>query len=67
MEHPESGNTVLEISRVLSDKDFRDYKLSKCKNPLLLSNSGKMRRLPPVSKVSNWVPYINSKFDNFFV
>ena len=35
MEDPASGNTLIDISRVLSDKRYRDYKLSKCKNPLL--------------------------------
>jgi hypothetical protein len=32
MEDPESGSTLLEISRVMSDKSFRALKLSRCKN-----------------------------------
>ena len=35
MEHPESGNTLLEIGRVLSDKAYRDMKLSHCQNPII--------------------------------
>lgn len=65
MEHPESGNTILEISRVLSDKDFRDYKLSKCKNPLILQFWKNAEATTGEQGLSNWVPYINSKFDNF--
>lgn len=65
MEHPESGNTILEISRVLSDKDFRDYKLSKCKNPLIIQFWKNAEATTGEQGLSNWVPYINSKFDNF--
>ena len=32
MEDPDSGSTLLEITRVLADKEFRDLKLAKCKN-----------------------------------
>jgi hypothetical protein len=35
MEDPASGSTLLEIARVLTDKGFRDMKLSKCKNPII--------------------------------
>jgi hypothetical protein len=35
MEDPDSGSTLLEIGRVLADKEFRDMKLSKCKNPII--------------------------------
>lgn len=35
MEDPDSGSTMLEITRVLADKKFRDLKLAKCKNPII--------------------------------
>ena len=35
MEDPSSGSTLLEISRVLSDKAFRQMKLERCKNPII--------------------------------
>ena len=35
MEDPESGSTLLEITRVLADKEFRDMKLARCKNPII--------------------------------
>lgn len=65
MEHPESGNTLLEIARVFSDKDFRDYKLSKCKNPLLLQFWQNAEKTTGEQGLQNWTQYVNSKFDVF--
>jgi hypothetical protein len=65
MEHPESGNTLLEISRVFSDKDYRDYKLSKCKNPLLLQFWRNAEKTTGEQGLQNWTQYVNSKFDVF--
>jgi hypothetical protein len=65
MEHPESGNTLLDISRVFSDKDYRDYKLSKCKNPLLNQFWTNAEKTTGEQGLQNWVQYVNSKFDIF--
>jgi hypothetical protein len=65
MEHPESGNTLLDISRVFSDKDYRDYKLSKCKNPLLNQFWANAEKTTGEQGLQNWVQYVNSKFDIF--
>lgn len=65
MEHPESGNTLLDISRVFSDKDYRDYKLSKCKNPLINQFWANAEKTSGDQGLQNWVPYVNSKFDIF--
>ncbi len=65
MEHPESGNTLLEISRVFSDKDFRDYKLSKTKNPLLIQFWQNAEKTKGEQGLENWTQYVNSKFDVF--
>jgi hypothetical protein len=35
MEDPDSGSTLMDISRVLSNKPFRDLKLSRSKNPIV--------------------------------
>ncbi|MEX2369068.1 MAG: hypothetical protein WD552_01585 [Candidatus Paceibacterota bacterium] len=66
LEDPESGSTLLEISRVLVDKSFREHKLSRSKNPIvnqfwreIASKAGDQASL------ENIVPYITSKFDNF--
>ncbi|MFH1978793.1 MAG: type IV secretory system conjugative DNA transfer family protein [Patescibacteria group bacterium] len=66
MEDPESGNTLLEISRILSDKQFRDYKLSKCNNPVLKNFWTEMaEKAGGEASLQNIVPYITSKFDTF--
>jgi hypothetical protein len=65
MEHPESGNTLLEIARVFSDKDFRDYKLSKTKNPLLVQFWQNAEKTTGEQGLQNWTQYVNSKFDVF--
>lgn len=65
MEHPESGNTLLEIARVFSDKDFRDYKLSKTKNPLLIQFWQNAEKTSGEQGLQNWTQYVNSKFDIF--
>ena len=65
MEDPESGCTLLEISRVLSDKAFRDMKLSKCKNPIIKQFWIGAEQTTGDQSLANFVPYISSKFDNF--
>lgn len=65
MEHPESGNTMLEISRIFSDKDFRDYKLSKTKNPLLIQFWQNAEKTTGEQGLQNWTQYVTSKFDVF--
>ncbi len=65
MEDPESGCTLLEISRVLSDKAFRDMKLAKCKNPIIKQFWIAAEQTTGEQALSNFIPYITSKFDNF--
>jgi hypothetical protein len=65
MEHPESGNTLLEIGRVLSDKKFRDMKLEYCKNPLIKQFWKNAEATQGEQGLENFVPYITSKFDGF--
>lgn len=65
MEHPDSGNTLLDISRVFSDKDFRDYKLSKCTNPLVKQFWQNAEKTTGEQGLQNWTQYVNSKFDVF--
>ncbi len=65
MEHPESGNTVLDLLRVLSDKDYRDYKLSKTTNPLIKQFWANAEKTTGETGLQNWVPYIANKFDVF--
>jgi hypothetical protein len=65
MEHPESGNTLIDIARVFSDKDFRDYKLMKCTNPLIKQFWQNAERTTGDQGLQNWAPYVTSKFDVF--
>ena len=65
MEHPESGATLLEIGRVLADKEFRDMKLSHCKNPIITQFWKSAEQTTGDQSIANFVPYITSKFDNF--
>lgn len=66
LEDPETGSTLMDISRVLADEDFRRLKLSRCRNAVVrhfwediaenVRGEGDLR---------NVVPYITSKFDIF--
>ncbi len=66
MDDPESGNTLFEVSRVLSDKEFRDYKLSRSRNPIVRTFWTEVaEKAGGEASLANMVPYITSKFDNF--
>ncbi len=65
MEDPESGSTLLEITRVLGDKEFRDMKLARCKNPIIKQFWVSAEQTTGDQSLANFVPYISSKFDNF--
>jgi hypothetical protein len=66
LEDPETGSTLMDISRVLADDDFRALKLSRSRNSIVnhfwediaenVRGEGDLR---------NVVPYITSKFDIF--
>lgn len=66
LEDPDTGSTLMDISRVLADDEFRALKLSRCRNPVVshfwediaenVRGEGDLR---------NVVPYITSKFDIF--
>jgi hypothetical protein len=65
MSDPESGNTLMEITRVLGDKAFRDMKLSKCKDPLINEFWKAAEKTTGDQGLENFVPYISGKFDDF--
>jgi hypothetical protein len=65
MEDPSSGSTLLEIGRVLSDKPFRDMKLSRCKNPIIKQFWENAEKTTGEASLANFVPYITNKFDVF--
>ncbi len=66
LEDPESGNTLVDVSRVLSNKAFRDLKISRCKNPIVTQFWTEIAaKAGGESSLANIVPYITSKFDVF--
>ena len=66
IEDPDTGNTLLDVSRVLSNKAFRDLKVSHCKNPIVVQFWKEIaEKAGGESSLANIVPYITSKFDIF--
>lgn len=66
MEDPESGNTLMDISRVMADARYRRYKLSKAKNPTVVQFWSEIAtKAGGEASLENIVPYIVSKFDVF--
>jgi len=66
IEDPTSGSTLLDVSRVLASKEFRDFKLSRCQNPIVTQFWKEVaEKAGGEASLQNIVPYIVSKFDNF--
>ncbi len=66
IEDPDSGNTLLDVSRVMAVKSFRDMKLSRCKNPVVVQFWRDIaEKAGGEGSLQNMVPYITSKFDVF--
>ena len=66
MEDPETGNTLLEIPRVMADASFRNLKLSRCKNPLVVQFWRDIAtKTSGEAGLANMIPYITNKFDVF--
>jgi len=66
MAHPESGSTLLEISRVLSDPEFRRFKLDHCSDPIVVNFWVKeAEKAGGEAALANMVPYITSKLTSF--
>ena len=66
IDDPATGSTLLDISRVLADKEYRDLKISRCKNPLIVQFWTEIAgKAGGEGSLENIVPYITSKFDVF--
>ncbi len=66
MEDPESGSTLMEIPKVLADEDFRQLKLSRCQNPIVVDFWTKeAEKAGGEAALANMVPYITSKLTTF--
>ncbi|MBP9751949.1 MAG: type IV secretory system conjugative DNA transfer family protein [Candidatus Moranbacteria bacterium] len=66
MDSPETGSTLMEIPRVLADEEFRKFKLSQCKNPIVRDFWLKeAEKAGGEAALANMVPYITSKLTTF--
>lgn len=66
MEDPGSGSTILDIARVLSNAEFRNQKLARCGNPVVLQFWQEIAtKAGGEAALENIVPYITNKFDDF--
>ncbi len=66
MEDPESGSTLMDISRVMVDARFRRMKLQKARNPVVIQFWQDIAtKAGGEASLENIVPYIVSKFDVF--
>jgi len=66
LEDPESGGTLLDVSKVLSNKTYRDLKLSRTANPVVRGFWREVaEKAGGEAALANIVPYITSKFDGF--
>jgi len=64
LEDPDSGSTLLDISRVMADAEYRNHKLSKTKNPVVSQFWEKIAtKAGGEQSLENFVPYITSKID----
>lgn len=66
MEDVESGATLMEIPKVLSDAEYRKFKLSKTQNPVTYDFWVKeAQKAGGDASLANMVPYITSKLNQF--
>ncbi len=66
VEDPATGCTFVEIPRVFADKAFRDLKISRCNNPIVIQFWRKIAEAAEGDAgLESIAPYITSKFDAF--
>src|SRR5690606_27486219 len=66
LDDPESGSTMLDISRVFADPQLRKLKLSKSRNPVVTQFWNDIAsQAGGEASLENIIPYITSKFDIF--
>ena len=66
MDDPSEKATLMEVPKVLADKDFRDRLLAKCQNMIVKDFWEKeAEKAGGDASLANMVPYITSKFNIF--
>ena len=66
IDEPNSGATLMEVTRVFADEKFRAEKIKKCKSIVVKEFWDKIaNKAGGDASLENVTPYITSKFDNF--
>ena len=65
MDDPNNHATLLEITRILGNKEYRDALCATCRNPIVKEFWANAEKTTGDQSIANFVPYITSKFDNF--
>ena len=66
MGHPQSGNTLMEISKVFSDKKFREFKIAMCTEPDVVDFwMNQANKAKGEHSLENMTTYITSKLAPF--
>jgi len=65
MDDPNRKPTLIDITRILGNKEFRDSLLATCKNQIVVEFWKSAEQTTGDQSIANFVPYITSKFDNF--
>ena len=66
IDDPNDSATLLDISKILANKPYREQKLAKCTNPIVVQFWKEVAdKAGGEASLANIVPYITSKFDVF--
>ena len=63
--HPESGCTLVDVCKVLTDRDFRRYKLAFCDDIDVTNFWDQALKTDGEANLENMIPYLTSKLDPF--
>ncbi len=66
MDDPATGNTMVDITRIFTNEAFRNLKIARCKNPLIVEFwQGIATKLEGEQKLEAFGQYVTNKFDVF--
>jgi TraM recognition site of TraD and TraG len=66
MSHPESGNTIMEVQKVMTDEDYRAFKLAMCDDQQVVDFwENVASKAEGEGSLQNMVPYFVSKLSPF--
>jgi len=65
MDDEEEGATLIDVPRLFVDEEFQRYKVSKCRNPVVLSFWNHEMAKTGAREKEEMIPYFSSKFGPF--